>query len=214
MDVRRLLARLGSAIAAIVPRRRAGSPSLMTVAGARSPAPSGVGPSLVGPRSHGEALTSWLRDGRRLRLRVGARSIPTSQTDALGRRQEADPSPSPASVSFSRSVPQAIPGASVAATDGAPHARASMPTTPAPSASVPSASVPSASTLPPDIRVDFTGELSAATLAAIEQLDATQRRLIFLRYLVEQGIYNEGFSEHPLPEQYWRSRGVSEPPAQ
>lgn len=58
--------------------------------------------------------------------------------------------------------------------------------------------------------MDFTGELSAASLAAIEQLDATQRRLIFLRYLVRQGIYNEGFGSHPLPEQYWRSRGLGD----
>lgn len=209
MDVRRLLAQLGSAITAIVPRRRTASRSLMAVAGARTPGASAVEPCLVATRSHGESLTSWLRDGRRLRLRRSTRPHHTSLADALDRPQGSSPSASPASVSFSRPVPQTVLGASAAASDGAQPLRSSVPTTPAPSASA-----PSASTMPPDIRVDFTGELSAATLAAIEQLDATQRRLIFLRYLVEQGVYNEGFGEHPLPEQYWRSRGVNDPPAQ
>jgi hypothetical protein len=79
-------------------------------------------------------------------------------------------------------------------------------------ASSPAAPSQPLSTLPPDISVDFTGDLSAATLAAIESMDATQRRLIFLRYLVRQGVYNEGFGERRLPEQYWHSRGVQGPP--
>ncbi len=91
--------------------------------------------------------------------------------------------------------------ANLAASESAPHVLASTS----------AAATPSPSALPPDISVGFTGELSAESLAAIEGMDATQRRLVFLRYLVRQGVYNEGFGERVLPEQYWRSRGVDGP---
>jgi len=42
---------------------------------------------------------------------------------------------------------------------------------------------------------------------ALEAMDASERKLVFLGYLIRQGIYNEGFSVRELPEQYWRSRG-------
>lgn len=41
-----------------------------------------------------------------------------------------------------------------------------------------------------------------ATTETRSGMDDAQRRLIFLRYLVRQGIYNEGFSRAKLPEQY------------
>ncbi len=128
--------------------------------------------------------------------------------DHVASRERVDPQdtarPASARVTAPRDpVAQSSPMPSPPAVDGAAHSRAA--------ASGPASSLPA---LPPDIHVDFTGELSAATLAAIEQLDATQRRLIFLRYLVEQGVYNEGFGAHPLPEQYWRSRGRSEQPSE
>jgi hypothetical protein len=65
--------------------------------------------------------------------------------------------------------------------------------------------------LPPDILVEFGGDYGAATLDAIESMDETQRRLVFLRYLVRQGVYNEGFGDRRLPEQYRRSRGLDGP---
>jgi hypothetical protein len=47
---------------------------------------------------------------------------------------------------------------------------------------------------------------AAATLDAAEGLDAARRRLMFMRYLVRQRIYNEGFTPEELPAQYrWDS---------
>jgi hypothetical protein len=48
---------------------------------------------------------------------------------------------------------------------------------------------------------------SDASLEEIEAMDAGQRKLIFLSYLVRQGIYNEGFKGAEVPEQYRRSQG-------
>jgi hypothetical protein len=54
---------------------------------------------------------------------------------------------------------------------------------------------------------------SDASLEEIEAMDASQRKLIFLGYLVRQGIYNEGFKAPELPEQYRRSQGRDQEPA-
>jgi hypothetical protein len=53
---------------------------------------------------------------------------------------------------------------------------------------------------------------SDASLEEIEAMDASQRKLIFLGYLVRQGIYNEGFRAPDLPEQYRRSQGRDQEP--
>jgi hypothetical protein len=145
---------------------------------------------------------SWLEDGRQLRLRPAKslRSEPNTRPDAPESPREIHRPRTGVPVVPSTSVPR--PGsapANLAASESAPHFVASASAPPSPSAP------------PPDISVDFTGELSADALAAIEGMDATQRRLVFLRYLVRQGVYNEGFSERILPQQYWRSRGVDGP---
>jgi hypothetical protein len=44
-------------------------------------------------------------------------------------------------------------------------------------------------------------------------MDADQRKLIFLSYLVRQGIYNEGFKGADVPDQYRRSQGRDQEPA-
>jgi hypothetical protein len=49
-----------------------------------------------------------------------------------------------------------------------------------------------------------------ATLDAAEGMDAVQRRLMFVRYLVRQRIYNEGFSANALPEQYRWESGIED----
>lgn len=53
-------------------------------------------------------------------------------------------------------------------------------------------------------------EPSPSLLEGIEQLDATQRGLIYLKYLVRHGVYNEGYPSEELPSQYRRSAGLDE----
>jgi hypothetical protein len=194
MDVRRHLARLRETI------REALRPVPHVVlsegqGNSAHDAALGDGP-LIPARPRRTSIASWLEDARRLRPR---RAL-------AGHEIAGDvPSAGPASSHRPRTGVPAVPGnpaariaaqgAQLAPTDGASQLVASSSPTSSPAT-------------PPDIRVDFTGSLSAETLAAIESLDTTQRRLIFLRYLVRQGVYNEGFSERVLPEQYWRSRGV------
>lgn len=42
----------------------------------------------------------------------------------------------------------------------------------------------------------------------LEGLSAVERRLVLLRYLVRQRVYNEGFSRDRTPAQYHRSLGM------
>jgi hypothetical protein len=48
------------------------------------------------------------------------------------------------------------------------------------------------------------------SLDSAEGTDETQRKLIFLRYLVRHGVYNEGFANNGIPEQYHRSLGLDD----
>jgi hypothetical protein len=205
MDVRRLLARLRGSVAALLPRRHAhASPASAVVAASATGA---LPASVAAPALRRMSIASWLEDGRRLRPRSalsgksGSDGRPDASSSPGGLRRPRSGIPT----APGRLTPHLGPGAAnLTTSEGAAHVLAS--TSPA--------LTPSPSALPPDILVDFSGELSAATLAAIEGMDSTQRRLIFLRYLVRQGIYNEGFGERILPEQYWRSRGVDGPLSQ
>lgn len=47
-------------------------------------------------------------------------------------------------------------------------------------------------------------------LAVLSDLDESTRRLLFLRRLVRQRIYNEGFSVEQIPAQYRRSHGLGD----
>lgn len=49
-------------------------------------------------------------------------------------------------------------------------------------------------------------------LDALEGMDAVQRRLVLIRYLVRQRVYNEGFSPDATPEQYRWSTTPQTPP--
>ena len=51
---------------------------------------------------------------------------------------------------------------------------------------------------------------SPSLLEGIEQLDATQRGLVYLKYLVRHGVYNEGYPSEDLPPQYRHSVGHDE----
>jgi hypothetical protein len=48
-----------------------------------------------------------------------------------------------------------------------------------------------------------------AMLQAAEGMDDVWRRLVFVRYLVRQHVYNEGFNADDLPEQYRWTNGES-----
>lgn len=194
MDVRRHLARLSQSLREVLSGRRPialGKPP-------GAPTQALTSTASVRPSGRRASVATWMEDARRLRLsRAPANPSTSSEAPRV--------TPSPASRRPSTSVPVApanpaprlaAPEPQLAPADGATRLLAA------------SSSVPSGAPLPPDISVDFAGGLSPETLAAIESLDTTQRRLIFLRYLVRQGVYNEGFSERVLPEQYWRSRGV------
>src|SRR5690242_12265764 len=192
MDVRRLLARLRSALLVVIaPRQHAPSDPLAVVAPGAVPAgssPAGIDRAARGGRR--ASLVNWVADGRRIRPSRRPRTHISAAESIQGDSRDPATSAPRATISFERAAPRVASGANVPAVpsaDGAAHLLASA----APSPAQP------ASALPPDILVDFTGELSAASLAAIEQLDATQRRLIFLRYLVRQGVYNEGFGARP-----------------
>lgn len=195
MDLRRHLARLRESI------RNALGETLCAMSGgrrrrvARQPLLAGAASGSVSRFPHRASLATWMEDARRLRPR----------------RKTANPSApmsDPAAVPTARRPLAGVPVVPVnpAARLGAPGPQL-VPGEGATQKVVASSPVPSAGPLPPDISVDFTA-LTPEALAAIESLDTTQRRLIFLRYLVRQGVYNEGFSERVLPEQYWRSRGV------
>lgn len=217
MDVRRVLARLRALL--LDSSAAEGSPTT-PLASAGSVSQHEESNASVSPRpadtwhARKPTVANWLADGRRVRLRVrlnarqGGALDECANANQMARHDRVDRQdvvrPASARITAPREpIVQGFPMPSTPTADGAAHSRTAA-----------SSTAPSSPALPPDIRVDFTGELSAATLAAIEQLDATQRRLIFLRYLVEQGVYNEGFGSHPLPEQYWRSRGRGEQPSE
>jgi hypothetical protein len=67
------------------------------------------------------------------------------------------------------------------------------------------------SVLPPDVYEEFPGACSVALLEEIAHKETTRRRLLFLCYLVRHGIFNEGFGDGCVPEQYRGSREVQEP---
>jgi hypothetical protein len=196
MDVRGLLARFRSRVAARQSVRHSPTAAVGAAAGA-----SALSAAQRAPRR--ASIASWLEDGRRLRLRVtrperivpGADVSPSTPRSNASRPRTGLPAVPSTPLPLAGPA-SAAPAAGEAVSESAAHVLASTSPTPAPSP------------LPPDILVDFSGDLSAETLAAIESMDATQRRLIFLRYLVRQGVYNEGFGERVLPEQYWHSRGV------
>ncbi|MGE5334469.1 MAG: hypothetical protein ACM3N4_07200 [Nitrososphaerota archaeon] len=49
-------------------------------------------------------------------------------------------------------------------------------------------------------------------LSDLGQLDADTRRLVLLRHLVRQRVFNEGFTGDAIPRQYHRSLGLDMPP--
>lgn len=94
------------------------------------------------------------------------------------------------------------------------------PTQPLPVASEPPTQPPSREPSQPVISEPLSASLqrlsnlpdSFDTLDLMDDLDDSTRRLLFLRRLVRQRVYNEGFSMGETPAQYRHSLGLSDDP--
>jgi hypothetical protein len=129
------------------------------------------------------ALGNWLEDGLRLRLASAFAAPQDEQRRVDARAQEVERT-------------RVISG---------PNRR---------SVEAPVALPQTAPLIPPGTELAPTSptSFSDASLEEIEAMDAGQRKLIFLSYLVRQGIYNEGFKGAEVPEQYRRSQGRDQEP--
>jgi hypothetical protein len=136
----------------------------------------------IAPR---HALGNWLEDGRRLRVRLA--SAFTAPQDEQRRTD----------VRAQGSERQRV--------ISSPNRR---------SAETPVALPQTAPLIPPGTALEPASptSFSDASLEEIEAMDESQRKLIFLSYLVRQGIYNEGFKGADIPEQYRRSQGRDQEP--
>jgi len=136
----------------------------------------------VAPR---HALGNWLEDGRRLRVRIAsAFTAPQDEQLRIDLRAQGAERPRVASGPnrLSAETPVALPQTAPLIPPGSALAPASPPS------------------------------FADASLEEIEAMDESQRKLIFLSYLVRQGIYNEGFKGADVPEQYRRSQGRDQEP--
>jgi hypothetical protein len=132
------------------------------------------------------SLGNWLEDGRRLRVRITAAFIaPQEESRRLDVRVQGAERPRVASSPNRRSAESPAP----------------LPQT-APLTQPGALVAPSSPT-----------SFGDTPLEEIEAMDAEQRKLIFLGYLVRQGVYNEGFKGPDLPEQYRRSQGRDHDPS-
>ena len=153
----------------------------------REPALVGVS-SQAGPAERapsGLFLSSWLDNGRRLRprLRLTPRDPELIPTRPL--RHKIQPAASSAS------------------------------TAPAHEAQTPRANLASLASEPTEaariVPVTHTSGVQGDDLSELERLDTETRRLMLLRHLVRQRVFNEGFSSGDIPRQYRRSLGLEEP---
>lgn len=139
------------------------------------------------------ALHSWLEDGYRLRPRRALAWPANGATGALW-------------LSMTTSVSSDLHRERVATG----HARGDSTTIPLPPALADSPAAPGSPRAP--LPLASGAESAEAALGAVEGLDAMQRRLVFMRYLVRQRIYNEGFGAEEVPEQYrWSPEGDGHP---
>ena len=152
-------------------------------------------PALVGAASQtglterasaGLSLSSWLDNGRRLRPRL--------------RLTSRDPGLVPTRPLRHKSQAAAMPAASAPAAAETPTPRATVkPLAPEP---------PDATRIVP---VTHSTGAQGDDLGDLERLDAQMRRLMLLRHLVRQRVFNEGFASNDIPRQYRRSLGLDEP---
>ena len=137
--------------------------------------------------SSGLTLSSWLDNGRRLRprLRLTPRDPELIPTRPL--RHKAQP-----------------------ASSSAPPAPVETIETPAPRANLASLA-PESSEAARIVPVTHSTDTHGDDLSELERLDTETRRLMLLRHLVRQRVFNEGFSSGDIPRQYRRSLGLEEP---
>jgi len=132
------------------------------------------------------AFGNWLEDGRRLRVRLAtAFTAPQDESRRMDARAQ---------------------GAERPRVVSAPNRRG---------AEAPVALPQTAPIVPPGALVSASGSGSFAdtSLEEIEAMDAGQRKLVFLGYLIRQGVYNEGFKSQELPEQYQRTQRREQEPS-
>jgi hypothetical protein len=134
----------------------------------------------------GHTVSNWLDNGRRLRPSVAADTTHTTfSATSSDASYEQKASTADAAITLSHTNEPACVSHSVGTTE---------PT--------------SASSSPPAATETHLPSLEG--LEGIERLDATQRGLVYLKYLVRHGVYNEGFQVQDLPPQYHRSAGLDE----
>jgi hypothetical protein len=134
------------------------------------------------PLLSGRTINNWLDNGRRLRPDVARNATNTEISATI------------VEVTYQTSLPAAEEAIAV-----------SQPCEPTLKSQSLGASETAASSSPPAV-----AEPSPAILEGIEQLDAEQRGLVYLKYLVRHGVYNEGYPTQELPAQYHRSAGLDE----
>lgn len=195
MIVRRFMSWLRLTVASSLERARRRSLRRSLAQPVREPELVGVA-SMAGPMeraSSGLSLSSWLDNGRRLRprLRLAPRDsglIPTRplrhKTQPAAMSDTPAPEPAPAPVE-------------------APAPRANL---------APLAAEPSDATR--IVPVTHSTGAGGDDLSDLERLDAETRRLMLLRHLVRQRVFNEGFASGDIPRQYRRSLGLEEPVAE
>lgn len=192
MIVRRFMSWLRLTVASSLERARRRSvtqpvrePSLVGVASQAGPAERA---------STGLSLSSWLDNGRRLRPRL-----------RLTPRDPRDPGLIPTRPLRHKTQPAAI------SATPAPSASPAPAEAPAPRANI----APLAAAEPSDttriVPVTHTTGVGGDDLGDLERLDAETRRLMLLRHLVRQRVFNEGFATGDIPRQYRRSLGLDEP---
>jgi hypothetical protein len=81
--------------------------------------------------------------------------------------------------------------------------------TPAPRANL-AALAPEPSDAARIVPVTHSAGSSGDDLGELEQVDVETRRLMVLRHLVRQRVFNEGFTTGEIPRQYRRSLGLEE----
>ena len=133
--------------------------------------------------SYGLSLSNWLDNGRRLRPRL--------------RLTPRDPGLTPTRPLRHKLQPAAMPAQPAPVEAPAPRANLA-PLAPEPS---------DATRIVP---VTHSGSSSGDDLGGLEQVDVETRRLMVLRHLVRQRVFNEGFTTGEIPRQYRRSLGLEE----
>lgn len=147
----------------------------------------GVGPRVESTEQASPTLTlsSWLDNGRRLRPRLRlASSLRESDKRTTRPLRYRPPSVNP--------QPQAeVPTPHI---NIAPLVAEPVESTPATPVAPATPTVPSVSG-------------SGDDLEDLERLDGDTRRLMLLRHLVRQRVFNEGFASDSIPQQYQKSHG-------